>query len=157
MGKQTDFIAYVRQRLKERSWTRNKLATEAGLSSTLVNKVLSPKNVREGIIPVSQNFCTKVAAALAEPPEKLLTLAGYLEQGTEETDEIVQIAKNLEEERLITLLRFAKFLLSEQRVEENRRVHPHARRQRNVPDRLDDEAYDNDDSLEDWDDEEDDF
>lgn len=138
MAKQTDFIAYVRQRLKERSWTRNKLATEAGLSSTLVNKVLSPKNVREGIIPVSQNFCTKVAAALAEPPEKLLALAGYLEQGTETTDEVLQISKNLEEGRLSALLRFSKFLLSEQRIEENKRMHPHDRRGRLVPDNIND-------------------
>ena len=138
MTEQTPFIRYVVSKLDEKSWSRNKLAREAALSNTLVHKILSPKNLREGYIPISQRACIRIAKALAEPPEKMLALAGYLPFGSDRVDELASIAKLLEEDRFETLMRFAQFLLDQQRIEQSReRVKAESsRRERAIPNKL---------------------
>jgi len=138
MAEQTPFIRYVVAILDEKSWSRNKLAREAGLSNTLVHKILSPKNLREGYIPISQRACIRIAKALAEPPEKMLALAGYLPFGSDGVDELASIAKLLEEERFDTLMRFAQFLLDQQRIENSRAKikAEKERRERTIPEKL---------------------
>ncbi|MDM8526914.1 hypothetical protein QUF58_01775 [Anaerolineales bacterium HSG24] len=135
MAEQTPFIRFVVAKLDERSWSRNKLAREAGLSNTLVHKILSPKNLRESYIPISQRACIRIAKALAEPPEKMLALGGYLPFGSDRVDELASLAKLLEEDRFETLLRFAQFLLDQQRIERSREQvkAENNRRERSIP------------------------
>jgi len=135
MAEQTPFIRFVVAKLDEKAWSRNKLAREAGLSNTLVHKILSPKNLREGYIPISQRACIRIAKALAEPPEKMLALAGYLPFGSDNVDELASVAKLLDDDRFSTLMRFAQFLLDEQRIEQGRQsVRAESnRRERSIP------------------------
>jgi len=134
MTKREEFILYVISKLEEKSWTKRRLASEAGISSALVHKVLSPKNLREGHIPISQKFCLRVADALSEPPEKLLALAGHLPGGEEKVNELANLANNLDEDRFRMIISFGKFLLEEQRIEQRKKIKPEDRRQRTIPD-----------------------
>jgi transcriptional regulator with XRE-family HTH domain len=65
-------IEFIAEVLRERGWSVRKLARQAGVSHVAVSGTLAGQRTP------GADFCVKLAAALDEPPERLLRLAGIL-------------------------------------------------------------------------------
>ena len=100
---------WLTQELKVRQLSQRELARQSGVSQTRISQTLS------GDIPVSAEFCIKVASALEVSPEYLLRLAEILpsESAVSEnatTQEIIELLKNLTPEQQQEALTYIKFL-----------------------------------------------
>lgn len=107
MGLMSDFITWLAKTLEDRRYSHRQLAKEAGLSHSLISKVLS------GEVLPSADFCIKIAEALNEPPEELLRRAGILpaKKSGSDLEEIINIYESLspnKQEKLLALLRLLK-------------------------------------------------
>ena len=104
---ETEFLNWLSNELKQRSWSYRELARRAGLSQSLMSRTLTGKR------DVDLDFCVSVANALEEPPEKLFRLAGILPSQSENDptlSEIQEIVKNLSPQRRDEVLRYIRFL-----------------------------------------------
>ncbi len=85
------------------------LARRAGVSHTLISRVLS------GNMKASPEFCIKIAAALGEPPEKLLRLAGLIPPSSdpnalEQTlEDLIDIVEHMSPENQQDILDYARY------------------------------------------------
>jgi len=89
-------IEFLNAELGVRNWSMSHLARRSGVSTALMSDVLNSK------VPASAKFCTKVARALKEPPERLLRMAGHLDPmpaETEETEEALSLFAALDRAR----------------------------------------------------------
>lgn len=107
---------WLAQELKRRKWSHDKLAQRAGISRSFVTRIIS------GDARPSVNFCHKVAAALGEPPDKLLRLAGILPPGSPASpdddatlQELVELARNLPPDARQQVLDYVRFLYQQGR------------------------------------------
>ena len=100
---------WLTRELKVRQLSQRELARQSGVSQTRISQTLS------GDIPVSAEFCIKVAPVLGVSPEYLLRLAEILppESADSEnatTQEIIELLKNLTPEQQQETLNFIKYL-----------------------------------------------
>ena len=101
--------AWLVQELKVRQLSQRELARQSGVSQTRISQTLS------GDIPLSADFCIKIAQALEISPEYLLRLAEILppevtssEDAT--TQEITELLKHLTPEQRQETLNYIKYL-----------------------------------------------
>lgn len=66
------FVQWLADQLEGKGWSHSELGRRSGLSGAVVSLVMNGKH-HPGF-----EFCTGVAKALDEPPEKVLRLAGLL-------------------------------------------------------------------------------
>jgi transcriptional regulator with XRE-family HTH domain len=100
---------WLREELKVRQLPQRELAKKSGISQTRISQTLS------GAIPVSAEFCIKVAPVLEVSPEYLLRLAEMLPSESADsenatTQEIIELLKNLTPGQQQEALNFIKFL-----------------------------------------------
>lgn len=69
-----ELVMWIKFRLRQRGWGPEDLAQRAGLSPTAVSVVLTGQH------KAGPRFCQKVARALDEPVERVLSLAGLAAQ-----------------------------------------------------------------------------
>jgi len=85
----SDFTDWLNAELNTRGWGYNELARRAGLSSGGVSIVMTERQ-RPG-----WEFCTKIADALVEKPERVLRLAGLL-RSEPPSEATVELRRKLE-------------------------------------------------------------
>jgi transcriptional regulator with XRE-family HTH domain len=101
---------WVTQKIKESGWSYRELARQAGISQSLVSRILS------GDMPASPDFCIKVARALDVSPVYVMQLAGILPGEPTLTDdspiarEIVQLIQDMPPERRQQVLEYVRFI-----------------------------------------------
>jgi transcriptional regulator with XRE-family HTH domain len=71
-------------KLNELGWSQRELARRSGLSQTVISGVISEDK------KAGKNFCEKVAAALGEPPENILRMAGFLPKNYGKTTDLTK-------------------------------------------------------------------
>ena len=101
--------AWLTQELKVRQLSQRELAKQSGVSQTRISQTLS------GDIPLSADFCIKVAQALDVSPEYLLRLAEILPpeitiSDDATTQEIKELLKHLEPEQRQEVLNYIRYL-----------------------------------------------
>ncbi len=98
--------AWLSEELERRKWSQGELARQSGISRPYISQVLS------GDASPSVNFVAKVAAALNEPLDKLMRLAGILPSSEDDPTlaEIQDILKNLSPRQRKEALRFLRYL-----------------------------------------------
>lgn len=109
MGTMSDtFSNWLANEIKQRGLSFREIARQAGVSHTLVSRILS------GDMPVSADFCIKVASVLKVSPEFLLRMAEILppletfENATME--EINEALKNLPPDQQRQVLEYIRFI-----------------------------------------------
>ena len=100
-----DFGPWLGQEMKKRRLSQRELSRLSGVAQGLISEVINQK--REP----SQKFVTAVAAALGEPPEKLLRIADILPPADEDDtlQELIELARNMSPEDRKAVLEFARF------------------------------------------------
>jgi len=81
------------EEIDKRGWSIRELAKRANLAHGTINSVLAQKS-KPGVI-----FCTGIARALREPPERIFRLAGLLPPviiGQEREKELLDLFHNLD-------------------------------------------------------------
>lgn len=110
-----EFINWINRELEERGWSQQELSRRAGLSQSAISMVL---NGREP----GWDFCEKIAGPLGKSTRAVMELAGKLERppsvGDPHLDNLLDIAQNLDENRLQQTLNFARFMWKQQADEE---------------------------------------
>ncbi|MCL4300562.1 MAG: helix-turn-helix transcriptional regulator [Anaerolineae bacterium] len=114
----SNLSVWLAEETKERGWSYRELARRAGISQSLISKILS------GDTKPSINFCNKIAHALGESPEKVLRLAEILPSSQASNDdsilaELQDIVKNLPPGQRKEALRYLRFLYQNKHEEDN--------------------------------------
>jgi transcriptional regulator with XRE-family HTH domain len=102
-----DFSQWFSDQMKQRGWSQTYLATKAGVSRPLVNRI------QNGDVLPSADFCIKVAGALGESPVKLLRIAGKLPPGApndQTITEIMDLLETMPQPQRIEVLKYIRYL-----------------------------------------------
>lgn len=106
-----DFRDWLTEELNRRGWSKSELARQAGLSPSIVSKMLL------GDRNITADQCIKLAQALGLSPVLLLVKAGILppqESSNDPTiEELLDIARQLPGPAREELLSYARFKLRE--------------------------------------------
>ncbi len=109
----SEFTSWVQAELTRLKWSHAELAERTGVSRALVSRTL------RGDMPVSCEFCIRVAAALDVAPAHVLTLAGILPDDVAPANpgpvslEILRLIETLPPERRQQVLEYVRFILSQ--------------------------------------------
>ena len=102
------FRLWLQQELNRLEWTHAKLATKAGVSRSLVTRVLL------GNADPSADFCVKIAKTLDQPTERVLRLAEILPPGLPEDNpdlqELLTIFQTLPPAQQKQVLEYVQFV-----------------------------------------------
>lgn len=119
-----NLIPWIIEELERRGWSMRELARRSGLSQTHVSNVLN------GVRNITFDFCAAIARPLGRHPVELFELAGLLPtknklkeakvvygESLPAQEEIDRIIALLPADRQAELLTFARFLLQQDRAE----------------------------------------
>lgn len=104
-----DFKDWLKDQIEKQDFTFDELSDKSGLSKSSISFVLSGKR------NVTRNFCVKIANGLGFDPVYVLFKAGLIDAPNlnEKTRELIEAVKILPDDKIKTVLRFAKFLKEE--------------------------------------------
>jgi transcriptional regulator with XRE-family HTH domain len=102
-----DFLEHIDREIQQRGWTRNGLATRAGLSNSYFSMLLKGRTV-------GLDACKKIALALRVPETEVMAWAGLLQDEVPGQDEMAYIYAHLPPERQEELRNYARYLLDQQ-------------------------------------------
>ena len=110
-----NLITWLASELKTRGWSHRELARRAGLSQTAVSTVLSSQR------QPGWEFCSAVARALGEVPERVLRRAGLLPPlPAPENDatlrDLVAYAKQLSAEERLMVLEYTRWRFQQEQA-----------------------------------------
>lgn len=109
-----EFIYWLADKLKRKSWSQRELANRTGFSHSLIGKVIS------GAMPPSAEFCIKAAQALGEPAETALRLAGFLpgeplgKEDQEAIREGLELLRGMSADKRRLAIRLLRFLYQDE-------------------------------------------
>lgn len=108
----TDFARWITAELERRGWSQIELVNRSGMTRGAISNFASGKRIPNAA------SCLKIAEALSLPHETVLVAAGNMDNrpaDTPATNEIMQIAKRMNDEEQALVRDFARWIYERNR------------------------------------------